>query len=171
MTEPATEQEPGVEPGRTYSQADVDRMIGERLARQKAQFGDVDGLKAKAAKLDEIEAKNKTELDKATERATAAEARATAAELRLIRQEVAAAKGLPASMAQRLTGSTKEELEADAAQLAKELGGGQNGGGDPARVVADLRSGALPAGQAASSGGGSDWMRAQRANPAKAPRG
>lgn len=49
------------------SQADFDRAIQDRLNRQKAQFKDYDDFKAKAAKYDELEEQNKTELEKAKE--------------------------------------------------------------------------------------------------------
>ena len=53
---------------RTLTQQDVDRIVSERLARQKAQYADYDDLKAKAAKLREFEEAQKTELQKAQER-------------------------------------------------------------------------------------------------------
>ena len=53
---------------RMLTQQDVDRIVSERLARQKAQYADYDDLKAKAAKLQEFEEAQKTELQKAQER-------------------------------------------------------------------------------------------------------
>lgn len=50
------------------SQAEVDRIIAERLARQKAQFADYEELKAKAAKWAEVEEAQKSEAQKAQER-------------------------------------------------------------------------------------------------------
>lgn len=50
---------------RAFSQEDVDRIVKERLARQKSQFGDYDELKARAAKLDELEEAGRSELEKA----------------------------------------------------------------------------------------------------------
>jgi hypothetical protein len=72
---------PPADPPKAFSQADVDRIVGERLARAKAEPPpDYDELKKAKARLDEIEAANKTELEKAAERAAQAEAKATAAE-------------------------------------------------------------------------------------------
>lgn len=73
--------------------------------------------KSAADKLAEIEAANQTEAEKAAAKAAAAEERATQAELRALRLEVAAEKGLTPAQAKRLVGSTREELEADAAEL------------------------------------------------------
>lgn len=46
-------------------QADFDRMIGERLARERQKFADYDDLRAKAERLNELEAANRSELEKA----------------------------------------------------------------------------------------------------------
>lgn len=59
-----------------FTQADVDRIVRDRLARQKAQFGDIDELKRKSQQFDELAESQKTEVQKALERAEAAEARA-----------------------------------------------------------------------------------------------
>lgn len=73
-------------------------------------------------KLQEFEDRDKTEAQKLAERATAAERNAADAQGRLLRYEVAAAKNLPPTLAVRLQGSTKDELEADADTLLEELG-------------------------------------------------
>lgn len=46
------------------SQEDLDRIIGDRLARERGKFADYDDLKAKAAKFDEVDAASKSELQK-----------------------------------------------------------------------------------------------------------
>ena len=96
------------------SQEDFDKAIQARIARERAKFPDYEELKAKAAKLAEIEETNKTEAEKTAERLAAAEKRASELELRSIRAEVAAAKSVPAVL---LSGSTQEELEASADAL------------------------------------------------------
>ena len=71
----------------------MDKIVSERIARERGKFADYNDLKAKAAKFDEIEAQNATELEKATKKA-ADEARAemsTKTNARLIRAEVKAA--------------------------------------------------------------------------------
>lgn len=50
------------------SQEEFDRRLRDRLTRQKAQFSDYDALKDKASKFDELEAANKTELERAQTR-------------------------------------------------------------------------------------------------------
>jgi len=73
---------------------------------------------------------------------------AAAAELeeRDLKRSVAAAKGLSASLADRLRGKTQEELEADADALLKEVGSRSGGQESRSRNTDDLRSG--------SAGGG-----------------
>ena len=63
---------------RTFTQADIDAVVKERLARQKRQtesaYADYEELQAKAAKLAEIEEATKTEADKLNDRVAAGEA-------------------------------------------------------------------------------------------------
>jgi len=96
------------------SQDEFDRRLAARLDRERKKFADYDEVKAKAAKLAEIEEANKTEAEKTAERLAAAERRAAELEAKALRAEVAAAKGVPAAL---LTGSTQEELEAAADAL------------------------------------------------------
>lgn len=62
---------------RTFSQADVDRIVQDRLARESAKYADYDDLKKRVTEADEA---GKTELTKAQERAQKAEEAAKAAE-------------------------------------------------------------------------------------------
>jgi hypothetical protein len=63
---------------RAFSQADVDRIVQERVARVKAAPpADYADLQAAAKKLADLEAANQTELEKAQTRADEAEKRAT----------------------------------------------------------------------------------------------
>lgn len=96
------------------SQEELDRIIGQRLAREQAKYVGFDDIKAKAEQYDALEEQNKTELQKALDRAAAAEALAAEAAKVSLRSEVAAAKNVPASL---LSGSTKEELDAAADAL------------------------------------------------------
>ena len=59
---------------KTFTQEQVDKIVQERLKRAKSEKpADYDELKAKAAKLDEIEDAQKTELERITEQATKAQ--------------------------------------------------------------------------------------------------
>jgi len=85
--------------------------------QRKALEKQIRELKPLAAKARELEEASKSELDKAAERATAAEARAANAEAQLVRKDIAASKGLKPEAAEFLTGTTPEEIEASAEKL------------------------------------------------------
>lgn len=63
----------------TFSQAQVDAIIKDRLARKDKQFADYDDIKAKADEFDKIEEANKTELEKAQAEIASTRAEADAA--------------------------------------------------------------------------------------------
>lgn len=68
--DPTPDPTPDPAEAKTFTQDQVDRIVQDRLARAKATPpADYDDLKAKAAKFDELEQANKTELEKAQERA------------------------------------------------------------------------------------------------------
>lgn len=100
------------------TQEQLNHVVGERLARERAKYADYDELKTKAAKLDELEEASRSELDKANARAEKAERALEAAERAARQVQIATAKGLPAELATRLAGATVEEMEADADKLA-----------------------------------------------------
>jgi hypothetical protein len=132
MSENASEQAvtevPAVETVEAPAQETTDWKAEARKweARAKENSAKVAELSPAAARLAEIEESSKTAEQKAAERAAALEesgrthqATLTGLESKLLRYEVAAAKGLDLKAALRLQGSTKEELEADADDFAK----------------------------------------------------
>ncbi len=77
---------------KTFTQADVDRIAGERAQRERAKFSDYSDLKARADKLAEIEAANASDMEKAV-KAARDEGRSevlTAANQRLVNAEARA---------------------------------------------------------------------------------
>ena len=123
-----------------------DALAKEREARRRFEAEAKKNAGA-AQKLAEAEDADKSEIQRAVDRSAAAEARAKLAESRLLRYEVAAAKGISHAMAARLQGETREELEADAEELLKELPAptapkpSETPGGRPREA---LRSGTAP---------------------------
>ena len=87
---------------RTFSQAEVDAIVGDRLKRERSKFADYDTLKEKAGRLDAIEEANKTELQKATEKVTALQDELNglkhAESLRAMREKVSTETGVPMSL-------------------------------------------------------------------------
>lgn len=110
-TPEAPKADPTHEPDQTFTQADVDRIVRERVQREKAKYADYDDLKAKAGSATTLE-----------ERVAQIEQQARDSESRALRAEVANAKGLTPNQAKRLVGSTRDELEADADELLKDIG-------------------------------------------------
>ena len=100
---------------RTFTQEELDRIVGERLQRERAKYADFEALKEKAAKFDEAEEASKSELQKATERADSLQkqldAIVTANKERELRERIASETGVPVGA---LRGNTEEDLRAQA---------------------------------------------------------
>ena len=100
------------------SQEDLDRIIEKRLARERAKFADYEEVKAKAAKVDEIEEEKKSDLQRALDQIEAlkaeaeqSKAAAAQAERAVLVEKVAASKGVPAKY---LSGDSEDDLVASA---------------------------------------------------------
>jgi len=111
---PETNQnEQGAE--RTFSQADVDRIVADRLLRERQKYVDYDALKDKASKYDQMEEASKTELQKANERAANLQKELDglkqAETIRQVRAKVSSETGVPENL---LTAGTEEECRAQA---------------------------------------------------------
>lgn len=107
--------------------ADEDELLGEpgkkALVRERERAAEAEReLAAARARLKEFEDADLTEQQKLERDAQEAREEAATAKADLLRYEVADAKELPAGWAKRLQGSTRQELEADAAQLLEQLG-------------------------------------------------
>ena len=112
------------------SQEEMDKAIGPRLERERAKFADA---VAKAAKFDELNAANMTELERAQERAEAAERAAQEAKAEGLRFKIAAKYGISTEDADLfLTGQDEQTLEAQAKRLAdREADRKKNGATSP----------------------------------------
>jgi hypothetical protein len=133
--EPATDPDP--EPQNDPAASDPEglgdagkrALDAERKARRDAEAR-LKELEPVAAKAKELEDAQKTEQQKLAEALEAAKAEGSTSKTRLQRLEVAldaAPEGMPVAkirkLAQRLTGTTPEELEADAKELFAEFSG------------------------------------------------
>lgn len=92
-------------------------LDAERKARSAAEKRAKDA----EARVREFEDKDKSEAQKAADAKAASDKRADDADARALRLEVAFEKGLTPKQAKRLTGSTREELEADAEELLEDF--------------------------------------------------
>jgi len=115
--EPADDESTETPPeggGRSYAESYV-RQLRREAAAGRNKVSELE------ERLKEFEDRDKSEVEKLTGRATEAERRAVEAETRLLRYEVATERGLGMDAAAFLTGSTREELELRADELAKLL--------------------------------------------------
>lgn len=99
---------------------------------------------AAAKRLQEIEDQNKTEAERNAERLSAAEKRAQEAEAKVLKRDVADAKGLTPAQAKYLTGTTQEELEASADQILEDFPAAKPGPTPQRKPQERLRGGVDP---------------------------
>ena len=103
---------------KTFTQEELEFEVAKRLTRERSKYSDYEALKEKAAKLDEIEEKNKTELERATEKATRLEEELNGLkkqrEVSSIREKVGKEMGVAADL---LTMDTEEDCRAQAQKL------------------------------------------------------
>jgi len=100
---------------KTFTQAELDAIVGDRLKRERAKYSDYEDLKTKAAAFDAAEEASKSDLQKANERADALQAELDA--MKRARQEqelrdrISQETGVPANL---LRGTSEEDLRAQA---------------------------------------------------------
>lgn len=102
------------------SQDDLNRIIADRVARERAKYADYKDLKVKAARLDEIEAANKTEAQKLADAVAAAEKERDDARAEALRMRIATKHGITDAedIDLFLTGTDEETLTRQAERLA-----------------------------------------------------
>lgn len=150
MGEPTDPPKPPEGGDKQFTQADVDRFIAARVNEEKKKYSDYEDLKAKAAKVDELEASKKSDVDKLNERVEQLTKAQADSDQKALRAEVAMAKGLTPAQAKRLAGASREELEADADEILEAFPVASkeeptSSGGPPSRQPRpDLRGGGEP---------------------------
>lgn len=100
---------------KTFTQEEVDAIVGDRLKRERAKYADYDALTEKAGKYDA----EQSELQKVIEVRDSLQAEIdgmkAAEALRLMREKVSQETGIPAHL---LTGSTEDECKAQAEAIS-----------------------------------------------------
>ncbi|MGB9613895.1 MAG: capsid assembly scaffolding protein Gp46 family protein [Fervidobacterium sp.] len=114
---------------KTFTQEELDRIINERLERERKKYADYNNLKKAAEELQKIKESQMTEQEKLQAKLAeyerqllekereAAEARLETTKLRILDE-----MGLPKSWANRIFGTTEEEIRQDAEDLKRLLG-------------------------------------------------
>ena len=102
------------------SQDDLNKVIADRVARERAKYADYKDVKAKAAKLDEYEQANQTEAEKTAKRIADLEAELTNTRLASTRLTIATEHGITDAddIELFLTGTDAETLTRQAKRLA-----------------------------------------------------
>lgn len=112
------QQAPAGQTERTFTQQELDAIVGDRLARERQKYADYDQLKQKADQFDAAEQASMTDLQKAQNKATELQAKIdkleAAASAQSARSKVSSETGVPADL---LTGTTEEECKTQAAKL------------------------------------------------------
>lgn len=111
---------PSNEPERTFTQSELNAIIGDRLAQERKKYADYDELKGKAAKFDEAEEASKTELQKAKELNADLQKKLDAFQKaeteRKLKEKISQETGVPVSV---LRGETEEDLRSQAEEILK----------------------------------------------------
>lgn len=106
---------------RTFTQAEMDAIISDRLKRERAKYADYNELQAKAAKFDEAEEASKSELQKAVEERDKYKAEIEKLNAEKARAEqvakIAAEKGVDAALLARMSGDVEENADFLKSQL------------------------------------------------------
>lgn len=107
--------------GKTFTQADVDRLIADRLARAEKKYADYGDLKKKATELDKLQDAQKSEVEKLNDQLTAAQVELQGFRVTEARRAAAEEVGLPAKWAKRITSADPKEALAEAQELKRDL--------------------------------------------------
>ena len=100
------------------SQDDLNRIIAERVSRERAKYADYKDLQSKAQQFDALAEANKSEIEKANDKAAAAERERDAARAEVLRFKVASQHGIsPEDADLFLTGSDEATLTKQAERL------------------------------------------------------
>jgi hypothetical protein len=99
------------------SPEELNRIIADRVSREKAKYADYNDLKTKASRFDELAESQKSETQKAIERAEAAERDLASSRSEQSRLTVIAKHGIPEEYQELVFGNSPEEIEARAAKV------------------------------------------------------
>lgn len=107
------------------TQEELDRIISERLARQKEKYADYDQVKERVSELEKendvlksAAESSKTSISGFEKQISDLQGQLKGYESKEIRLRVAVANGLPIELADRLTGDDEDAIKADAERLA-----------------------------------------------------
>lgn len=99
------------------TQEELNRIIADRISREKAKYADYADLKNKASEFDKLTESQKSETQKAVERAEAAERALLETQSERLRLSVIARHQIPEEYQDFVSGASEEELVARAEKV------------------------------------------------------
>lgn len=123
--------------GKTFTQGDVDKLIADRINRERKKFADYGDLQKKAKRLSEIEDAQRSEVEKLNDQLTDAQVELQAFKVAETRRKAASDAGLDPELAEYITAADPDEALAQAKRLAERLK-------PPEPKTADFRQGSRP---------------------------
>ncbi|MEG1798639.1 MAG: DUF4355 domain-containing protein [Synergistaceae bacterium] len=123
-------------PDKTFTQAELDAIVSDRLKREKDKYSDYDELKKSKTELDELKKSQMSEVEKLKaenealqKKAAEKEAALKVQELKELKSKLCAAAGLKAELADRLSGEDETSIKKDIEELKKLIPSAPAGGG------------------------------------------
>lgn len=107
--------------GKTFSQAELEKLIADRVNRERKKYAGFDDLKKKAAEFDKFEESKKTEAQKLNEQLAAAQVELQNYKVAEIRRTAAVDAGLDQRYAKYITAVDEAEALEQAKELAKDI--------------------------------------------------
>lgn len=143
ITDETLKDMPQQNAGKTFTQEEIDKIIADRLKREREKYKDYEELKKNAAEYQKWKESQMTEAEKLQAKLAEYEKTLADKELELaaiktdaLKQKILADMGLPLNVAGRIFGTTEEEIKKDAEELkallniqAKTIGSGTNPAG------------------------------------------
>lgn len=121
---------------KTFTQADLDSIVSDRLKREKEKYSDYEDLKKSKEELDNLKKSQMSEVEKLKAEKEALEkkvaekdAAAKAQELKELKAKLCSAAGLKAELANRLSGEDETSIKKDIEELKKLIPSAPAGGG------------------------------------------
>ncbi|SMB97790.1 protein of unknown function [Thermanaeromonas toyohensis ToBE] len=119
----------GNPPAKTFTQEELERILAERLKREREKYKDYEDLKKAAEELKKLKEAQMSETEKLQAKLAELERERLELELQLqearlesLKLKVLDEMGLPKAWASRIFGTTEEEIRQDAEELKKMLG-------------------------------------------------
>ncbi|EFA23672.1 capsid assembly scaffolding protein Gp46 family protein [Bifidobacterium gallicum] len=104
---------------REYTQAQIDAIVEKHIGRVRREYADYEDMKTKAARLDEIEAANKTELERTVADLEALQAKYAESQHAMLIQSACVKHGVPAEYAYLVSGANEKAIDMAAQKVAK----------------------------------------------------